>query len=110
MERFGVTLHPDTPSLVENGEALSSSFGGNGEYRKQRSVPILRSTRHRGTGIQAIFANRLVVLCTITACIGGLLFGFDQGLVSIVLVMPKFLETFPQTDATVTSSAGLNQG
>lgn len=39
-----------------------------------------------------------------------LLFGFDQGLVSIVLVMPQFLSTFPQMNPSLTSSAGFNQG
>lgn len=41
---------------------------------------------------------------------GGLLFGFDQGLVSIVLVMPRFLQDFPMIDESVTGAAGLYKG
>lgn len=44
------------------------------------------------------------------ACIGGLLFGFDQGILSIALTMPQFLRQFPETDASVTSGASLNKG
>lgn len=34
-----------------------------------------------------------------------LLFGFDQGLVSITLVMPQFLKTFPEIDKEVMGAA-----
>lgn len=62
------------------------------------------------SGIKDIFANSLVIGCALTACMGGLLFGFDQGLVSIVLVMPRFLSDFPIIDQTVTSGASLYKG
>lgn len=41
---------------------------------------------------------------------GGLLFGFDQGILAISLTMPQFLSQFPETDVSVTSKAGLNKG
>jgi hypothetical protein len=44
------------------------------------------------------------------ACIGGLLFGFDQGMLSIVLVMPRFNNDFPQINDELDSSAGWNRG
>jgi len=49
-------------------------------------------------------------MCALASTTGGLLFGFDQGLVSIVLVMPHFLKQFPEVDATVTSAASFNKG
>jgi hypothetical protein len=62
------------------------------------------------TALSEIFSSRLTSLCVITACVGGLLFGFDQGLLSIILVMPKFLSDFPDVDTAVSSSAGFNKG
>jgi hypothetical protein len=47
-------------------------------------------------GFKDLVASRVVLGCALGACIGGLLFGLDQGLVSIILVMPRFLETFPE--------------
>jgi hypothetical protein len=41
---------------------------------------------------------------------GGLLFGFDQGILSVVYVMPEFLATFPEIDSNVSAGAGLNKG
>ena len=38
------------------------------------------------------------------------MFGFDQGLMSIILVMPKFLTDFPEIDSAASSSAGFNKG
>lgn len=51
-----------------------------------------------------------MTICALTACVGGLLFGFDQGLMSIILVMPRFLADFPEVDTAVTSGAGFNKG
>jgi hypothetical protein len=61
-------------------------------------------------GIRVIFKNYMVALCASCACAGGLLFGFDQGLLSVTLVMPQFLAQFPEIDTSVTSGAGLNKG
>lgn len=61
-------------------------------------------------GIKDIFANPLVIGCALVACIGGFLFGFDQGLLSIVLVMPRFQSDFPDIDDAQSSSAGWNRG
>lgn len=61
-------------------------------------------------GLKDIFANHMVLAAAASACLGGLLFGFDQGILSISLTMEQFLAQFPQTDATATASAGLNKG
>jgi hypothetical protein len=41
---------------------------------------------------------------------GGLLFGFDQGILSVVYTMTQFLGDFPEIDPAQSSSAGLNKG
>lgn len=57
-----------------------------------------------------LFSSKVVILCAATACIGGLLFGIDQGLVSIILVMPQFLQVFPSVNTDLSSAAGFNKG
>ena len=58
----------------------------------------------------AFFSSPYMILCSAASGIGGLLFGIDQGLISIILGMSQFLEQFPETDATKTSNAAFNQG
>ncbi|KAJ4384705.1 hypothetical protein N0V86_000306 [Didymella sp. IMI 355093] len=48
-------------------------------------------------------------MCATFATIGGLLFGYDQGVVSVTLVMDQFLETFPRVSETA-SGAGFWKG
>ena len=61
-------------------------------------------------GLRDVFANKIVFAAAFSACMGGLLFGFDQGILSLVYVMPQFLAKFPKIDASVSSSASLNKG
>ena len=68
---------------------------------------------HRETygllGFRGIFINSYAALCAAFAAIGGMIFGYDQGVVSIVLVMPQFLSRFPQVSEQ-SSSAGFDKG
>lgn len=61
-------------------------------------------------GLRDMFGNGLVVAAAFSTCMGGLLFGFDQGILSIVLTMPQFLEQFPDININVSSSAAFNKG
>ena len=49
-------------------------------------------------GFKGMFTNSYVALCAAFAAIGGLIFGYDQGVVSIILVMDQFLARFPRVD------------
>lgn len=53
---------------------------------------------HRDTygppGFRGLFSNHYVAFCAAFAAIGGMVFGYDQGVVSVVLVMPQFLDRF----------------
>lgn len=57
-----------------------------------------------------MFGNGLVVAAAFSTCMGGLLLGFDQGILSIVLTMPQFLGQFPDIDVNASSSAAFNKG
>lgn len=60
--------------------------------------------------LKAVLENPYVVVCSLFASLSGFLFGCDQGLVSVTLVMPRFLQQFPETDEAVSSNSGLYKG
>lgn len=45
-------------------------------------------------GFRGLFSSSYVVLCAAFATLGGLLFGYDQGVVSVVLVEDQFTQRF----------------
>ncbi|KAJ5972600.1 General substrate transporter [Penicillium vulpinum] len=49
-------------------------------------------------GLRGLAANPFVVLCAACSTLGGLLFGYDQGVVSVILIMEQFLVEFPRIE------------
>lgn len=49
-------------------------------------------------GLRGLAANPFVVLCAACSTLGGLLFGYDQGVVSVILIMNQFLADFPRIE------------
>ncbi|KAH7378846.1 general substrate transporter [Pyrenochaeta sp. MPI-SDFR-AT-0127] len=60
-------------------------------------------------GFRGLFSNPYVAMCAAFATIGGLLFGYDQGVISVTLVMDQFLGRFPRVSNTA-SGAGFWKG
>ncbi|PVH83784.1 general substrate transporter [Cadophora sp. DSE1049] len=61
------------------------------------------------SGFKGIVSSRYVVLCAAFSAIGGMLFGYDQGVISVTLVMPQFIERFPEV-SEVASDGGFCKG
>ena len=61
------------------------------------------------SGFKGIFTNSYATYCAAFAALGGMVFGYDQGVVSVVLVMPQFLSRFPSVSDT-SPSAGFDKG
>ncbi|CAO1638287.1 unnamed protein product [Parajaminaea phylloscopi] len=74
------------PTLIEAG------------YRDGKSV------------LDQLFSSPFIVLCAAAAAIGGFSFGFDQGLIAVVLTTKPFSEQFPEIDPAATSGASFYKG
>ena len=61
-------------------------------------------------GLRGVLSSRYITLCAIFAAMGGLLFGYDQGVVSVILVEPQFLTRFTRIDESNSGSAGFWKG
>ncbi|KAK1993246.1 general substrate transporter [Colletotrichum falcatum] len=48
------------------------------------------------SGFRGILVSHYVAMCAAFSALGGFLFGYDQGVVSVTLVMDQFIERFPE--------------
>ena len=55
--------------------------------------------RYGPPGIAGLVRNKYTFACALFASIGGLTFGYDQGVIANVLVMKDFLERWPNVGA-----------
>ncbi len=97
---------------AEKGDIIEE----NSSVRQDGNVFVHHSEavwNHRDTygppGFQGVFMNSYAALCALFCSIGGMIFGYDQGVVSVVLVMPQFLSRFTQVSET-SASAGFDKG
>lgn len=73
------------------------------------NVPPQQRQAYCEPGFKGIFASQYVVLCATFSALGGLLFGYDQGVVSVILVEEQFLTRFTRI-AESSAGAGFWKG
>lgn len=68
------------------------------EHSSPGVSPGSRTSKRRESygppGFRGLFSSPYVAACAAFSALGGLLFGYDQGVVSVILVMPQFLDRF----------------
>ncbi|KAI1339717.1 putative MFS monosaccharide transporter [Xylariaceae sp. FL0016] len=69
---------------------------GTSEHEEAQVDLNLEELNYGPPGFRGIFSSSYVAFCASFAAIGGLLFGYDQGVISVTLTMTEFLNRFPQ--------------
>ncbi|KAF2758238.1 putative MFS monosaccharide transporter [Pseudovirgaria hyperparasitica] len=82
-----VLAHAGSPDVVLKHEVAPSHTNAAVWDNRQTYGPA---------GFRGLLSSPYVALCAAFSAIGGLLFGYDQGVVSIILVMPQFLDYVPR--------------
>ncbi|OAV96120.1 hypothetical protein PTTG_02143 [Puccinia triticina 1-1 BBBD Race 1] len=100
---------PDSPNLSTSSSKASSPIPGSPDQILQsRLLPTTSHDRGHDSHhsldrgfFKEILNNRFVLCCALFASLGGILFGYDQGVISVTLVMDHFNSRFPQIDRRV---------
>lgn len=96
-------LHSSGPNPGETYRIKSIPYGGSLDFTPAGSNSGSSSSqdsytytyRYGPPGVAGLLRNRYTLACALFASIGGLTFGYDQGVIANVLVMKDFLERWP---------------
>lgn len=97
------TEDPDPHAIPEGNYSIRSiPYGGSLDFTPERSDSGSPSQdsytytyRYGPPGVAGLLCNKYTFACALFASIGGLTFGYDQGVIANVLVMRDFLERWP---------------
>ncbi|CAI7636566.1 unnamed protein product [Penicillium manginii] len=97
------TNDESTPSANKLGVAKHESFAHD-EHAKD-SAPEFADIdiSYDSSGLKGIFNSPYVCGAALLASFGGFSFGYDQGVISLILVMPQFVDQFPEVDKNAPS-------
>ncbi|KAI5361175.1 Putative major facilitator, sugar transporter, major facilitator superfamily [Septoria linicola] len=102
------TAHQDDPKKIPRQDSnASAQLKELKTLNMHETFPTTRQP-YCQPGLRGVLSSRYITLCAILAAMGGLLFGYDQGVVSVILVEPQFLQRFTRIDET--SAAGGSAG
>lgn len=62
------------------------------------------------SGVRGMFTNKYVVLCSLFASIGGLVFGYDQGVISVILTLPVFQDRYTNLNPDLNTRSAFYKG
>lgn len=85
----------DEKSSLDVKDLDKESVEGFSHHAEIAAVPTEREP-YGPPGLRGLVANPFVFLCAACSTLGGLVFGYDQGVVSVILVMDQFKTTFPE--------------
>nr|CBS32700.1 hexose transporter [Colletotrichum graminicola] len=77
-------------------EKASSNYPGVSTEQQETVLSNASLEPYGPSGFRGILVSHYVAICAAFSAIGGLLFGYDQGVISVTLVMDQFLERFPE--------------
>lgn len=89
-------------------EELAQSSNNETVFVQHTEDPVNRES-YGPPGFRGLLSNHYATSCAAFAAIGGMVFGYDQGVVSVILVMPNFLDRFARVSETA-SGAGFWKG
>lgn len=95
-------IHSSGHSPEESHRIRSIPYGGSLDFtpvgsnsRSLSQDSYTYTYRYGPPGVAGLLRNKYTFACTLFASIGGLTFGYDQGVIANVLVMKDFLERWP---------------
>ncbi|CAG7924833.1 unnamed protein product [Penicillium olsonii] len=87
----------DLKETSEQAAKRASFIHDEGEFDNQPNF-VAEEIAYENNGIKGIVNSPFVCGAALLASFGGLSFGYDQGVISLILVMPQFIDQFPQVD------------
>ncbi|KXS94355.1 hypothetical protein AC578_3177 [Pseudocercospora eumusae] len=97
---MATTIQPKKPDRQDSQDATLQEI---------RTMGLETRETYCQPGFRGLFTSYYVALCAAFSAIGGLLFGYDQGVVSVILVEEQFLQRFTRI-AEGSGSAGFWKG
>lgn len=96
-------------SRIEKSEEMNPMTGDQTKFVHHAEAVWDQREPYGPSGFKGVFNSSYATLCAAFAALGGMVFGYDQGVVSVILVMPQFLSRFTRVSETA-SGAGFWKG
>jgi MFS family permease len=89
------------PAKDKSVDELDSEGQQSATHAEHPTIPTTAAERepYGPPGLRGLLKNPFVLMCAACSTLGGLIFGYDQGVVSVILVMDQFLAEFPRVAA-----------